>query len=151
MIRSSKILASAKGQTCAARFFGICNGNAETTVWAHLNGAAFGKGMGIKAHDILGFYACSDCHAYYDFGHGRRPLISEEALLECILSAVCESYVRLVNAGIIVIPRDPEPKPRGIRPKAERGPSRPLPGTKASGIRKPMRGRVIDRSTGLEV
>jgi len=31
-----------------------CNGNPETTVFAHLNGAAFGKGKGQKAHDIAG-------------------------------------------------------------------------------------------------
>lgn len=32
MIRSRKVLASAKGQPCAARFPGVCGGNPETTV-----------------------------------------------------------------------------------------------------------------------
>lgn len=134
MIRSRKVLDSARGQPCSARFPGICNGNAETTVWAHLNGAAFGKGMGIKAHDVLGFHACSDCHSYYDVGHGTKAWLDTDTLLSCVLSAVCETWVRLITAGIVVIPLDPErlssDKPTTPRkPRAERakvGKSRPL-------------------------
>jgi len=87
-IRSSKVLRSAKGQPCSARFPGICNGNPETTVWAHLNGSAFGKGMGQKAHDVLGFHACSDCHSYYDIGHGTKAWLDNDTLLTCVLEAV---------------------------------------------------------------
>ena len=39
-----------------------CNGNPETTVLAHLNGA----GMGLKRPDIHGAWACSDCHDVLD-------------------------------------------------------------------------------------
>jgi hypothetical protein len=106
MIRSQKVLRSAKGQPCSARFPGICNGNPETTVWAHLNGGAFGKGMGMKAHDVLGFHACFACHNYLDTGHGTRPILSNDTLLECVLSAVCETYVRLIVAGIVIVPQD---------------------------------------------
>ncbi|MEO9231533.1 MAG: nuclease domain-containing protein [Devosia sp.] len=108
MIRSRKVLDSANGKPCSARFPGICNGNPETTVWAHLNGAAFGKGMGIKAHDVLGFHSCSSCHAYYDVGHGTRPILTTDELLGYILSAVCETWVRLIRDGIIIVPLDPE-------------------------------------------
>jgi hypothetical protein len=107
-IRSNKVLRSAKGQPCAARFPGICCGDDATTVWAHLNGSQFGKGAMIKAHDILGFHACFACHAYYDVGHGTRPILSSEQLLEYVLGAVCETYVRLVRAKIIIVPLDPE-------------------------------------------
>jgi hypothetical protein len=121
-IRSSKVLNSARGQPCAARFPGICNGNPETTVFAHLNGAAFGKGAAVKAHDILGFHACYSCHTYYDTGHGTRPLISTETLLECVLRGVTETWVRLIRAGIIVVPLD-APKPFHERkPKARKPP-----------------------------
>lgn len=120
-IRSTKVLNSARGQPCAMRLPGICNGNPETTVWCHLNGGAFGKGMGQKAHDILGFHGCSDCHRYLDTGHGTRPLVSNDVLLECLLNAVCETYVRLVNAGIVVVPID-TPKPFNDRPVAKRKP-----------------------------
>ncbi|HCE21893.1 MAG TPA: DUF1364 domain-containing protein, partial [Hyphomonas sp.] len=64
MMRSKTITQSARGKPCALRLPGICNGNPETTVWAHVNG--FGKGMGVKTHDLLGFPACSACHAAYD-------------------------------------------------------------------------------------
>lgn len=108
MIRSRKVLNSAKGQPCAARFPGICNSDPATTVWAHLNGAAFGKGMGVKAHDVLGFHACADCHAYYDVGHGTRSRISNDTLIACVLEAVCETWVRLIRANIVIVPLDPE-------------------------------------------
>lgn len=120
-IRSAKVLRSAKGQPCAARFPGICNGNPETTVWAHLNGHAFGKGMGTKAHDVLGFHACSDCHSYYDTGHGTKAWLSDDVLLECVLSAVCETWVRLIREGTIVVPLD-TPKPFHERPAKQRKP-----------------------------
>jgi hypothetical protein len=145
-IRSRKVLDSARGQPCAARFPGICNGNAETTVWAHLNGAAFGKGTSIKAHDVLGFHACFNCHRYYDIGHGTTPYMADEALLGYVLSAVCETWVRLIRSGIVTIPEDaPKPfaerptKPR--KPKAQRrsvGPSRPM----QSQSRLPGKGEV---------
>lgn len=141
MIRSQKVIASAKGAPCSARFPGICNGDPETTVWAHLNGGAYGKGMGVKAHDVLGFDACDRCHAYYDVGHRTSPQISTDTLLECVLGAVCESYVRRIVSGIIIVPLDPERlssdrpvparKPPGQRGKIQSAPmpkvSRPIP------------------------
>lgn len=119
MIRSGKIRNSARGQPCTARFPGICNGNPETTVWCHLNGRRFGKGMGLKAHDVLGFDGCSSCHAYYDTGHGTKPVLSNDTLLECILGAVCESYVRLIRDGLVTVPQD-EPKPPKVKPRKPR-------------------------------
>lgn len=134
MIRSRKVLASAKGAQCTARFPGICNGDPATTVWCHLNGHSFGKGAGIKAHDVCGFAGCSACHAYLDTGHGTKPLISNDTLLECVLSAVCESYVRLIVSGVIIVPLDKEtlsserPVP-ARKPKDQRAPiqSAPMP------------------------
>lgn len=120
-IRSTKVTRSAKGKTCTARFPGICNGNPETTVWAHLNGGAFGKGAARKAHDVLGFHACFDCHSYYDVGHGTRALLDNDTFLECLLEAVCETYVRLIRAGIVVVPID-EPTPLNDRPVKPRKP-----------------------------
>lgn len=121
MIRSRKVLDSAKGQPCAFRFPGICRGGTETTVWAHLNGGRYGKGTGMKAHDILGAHACFWCHAYLDTGHGTSPLLSNEELLECVLGGVTETWVRLIAAGIIVVPLDAE-KPAHERPVPARKP-----------------------------
>lgn len=152
-IRSRKLLDSAKGAPCSIRLPGICNGNPETTVWAHLNGAAFGKGMGKKAHDVLGFHACFDCHRYVDVGHGTKPLMSEAEFSWAILRAVCETYVRVIRAGIVVVPLDPErlssSKPVPIRKPPEQrkavGQSRPMAGTRASGVKKRMDGTVVTR------
>ena len=46
--------------------------NPETVVFAHANGISFGKGMGQKAKDEFGAYACYECHMTYD-GHISRP------------------------------------------------------------------------------
>ena len=57
---------SAKGQPCHIRLDGICNGNPETTVLAHLpDGSGTGK-MGGKSSDIHGVFACSACHDVLD-------------------------------------------------------------------------------------
>jgi hypothetical protein len=61
-VKQTKITKSAKGKDCQVRVMGICNGNNETTVFAHLNGG----GMGRKHSDLHGAYACSDCHAWLD-------------------------------------------------------------------------------------
>ena len=65
----SKLRKSARGRECQIRIPGVCNGNPETTVLAHLNGA----GMGLKRSDIHGAYACSDCHDAVD---GRRGAVT---------------------------------------------------------------------------
>jgi hypothetical protein len=122
-IASQKVINSARGATCALRFPNICGGDPATTVWAHLNGGRFGKGMGIKAHDILGAHACFQCHAYLDTGHGTHPLISSETLLECVLGGVTETWVRLITAGIVIVPQDKVTPmlDRPVKPHKERG------------------------------
>lgn len=121
MIRSQKIIDTARGAECAFRFPGICQGGTETTVWAHLNGAKFGKGAGNKAHDVLGAPACFSCHTYLDVGHGTKPLISTETLLLCVLEAVTGTWVRLIQAGVVSVPQD-KPKPAHERPIPARKP-----------------------------
>ena len=62
MSKQTKYTKSAKGQECQIRLPGVCNFDTETTVLAHLNGG----GMGMKALDIHGAYACSRCHDAVD-------------------------------------------------------------------------------------
>lgn len=62
----SRITESARGVACQIRLYGVCNHDPATTVWAHANGSAAGKGVGMKAPDLLGAYACSACHDAYD-------------------------------------------------------------------------------------
>jgi hypothetical protein len=58
----------ARGRECQVRLSGICNGNPETTVLAHVRLIGI-SGFGIKALDILGAHCCSSCHAYADSHH----------------------------------------------------------------------------------
>lgn len=57
-----KYTRSARGKHCQVRIPGVCNGNPETVVFAHLNGG----GMGAKRLSIHGAYACSACHDVLD-------------------------------------------------------------------------------------
>jgi hypothetical protein len=120
-IRSQKILRSAKGQPCAFRFPGVCQGGTETTVWAHMNGGRFGKGMGMKAHDILGGHACFWCHRYIDGGHFTDPQMTDGEYFEGVLGGVTETLVRLIVAGLVIVPLD-KPKPAHERPVPARKP-----------------------------
>ena len=47
------------------RLEGICDHNPETTVLAHIRMPGI-SGMGIKADDLLGAWACSACHDAID-------------------------------------------------------------------------------------
>ena len=58
----SKYRKAARGRDCQVRIPGVCNGNPETTVLAHLGGA----GMGRKHHDLHGAWCCSSCHDVLD-------------------------------------------------------------------------------------
>ena len=55
----------AQGRECLVRLPGICNHNRETVVLAHVRLAGV-SGMGVKADDLLGAYACSRCHDAID-------------------------------------------------------------------------------------
>ena len=54
----------AKGRPCMVQVPGVCNNSPETTVLAHLNV----PGLNVKAHDLHGAWACSNCHAWLDYG-----------------------------------------------------------------------------------
>lgn len=71
----------AMGRECTVQIFNICNHNPETTVLAHLNGG----GTGTKHHDILGCWACSDCHQWLDGGYVTKGNYNDE--LGCFVPA----------------------------------------------------------------
>ena len=60
-----KLRKEARGRDCMVRLVGICNHNPETTVLAHVRMAGI-SGMGLKADDLLGSWACSSCHDTID-------------------------------------------------------------------------------------
>lgn len=67
---ADKVKASAKGEDCTVRLVGVCSFDPKKTVWSHGRWGAqlgeAGRGMGTKALDLCGAYACTDCDAAYD-------------------------------------------------------------------------------------
>ena len=85
----NKLRRFASGQSCTLRIEGVCNGNPETTVLAHLRGA----GMAVKLNDHLAVHACSRCHEYIDS--------SPPDYWDRIPAALYETLGRLRAAGLI--------------------------------------------------
>lgn len=112
MIRSRVVLDHARGQSCQLQL-DCCTGDTESTVFCHLNSADFGKGMGIKAHDIAGFFGCWRCHGAFDLHtHG----LTDAEIGRAVLRAVVSTWVILVQDGIIKVPID-QPKERKTKPR----------------------------------
>jgi hypothetical protein len=55
----------AKGRECMVRLTGICNHDPNTVVLAHIRMMGI-SGMGLKADDLIGAWACSSCHDAID-------------------------------------------------------------------------------------
>jgi hypothetical protein len=67
----------ANGEDCTVRMFmGACD--PQTVVWAHTNTQADQKGLGYKAHDSQGFFACYRCHSQLDQPSGVSGLSADE-------------------------------------------------------------------------
>lgn len=99
---SSKITKSAKGKECQVRIPGVCSGDSSTVVWAHANGLASGKGIGMKSNDILGAYACQNCHDLYDM---RTPISHTGLTNDKVKLYFLEGHLRslqiLINEGLV--------------------------------------------------
>lgn len=94
-IRSQKIRDAARGEHCTMNG-PTCRYDRETTVFCHLNESFAGKGMGIKAHDIAGFFGCSECHSAYDLGQlGDKYFY--------LLRAVTRTLTRLYEMGLLEV------------------------------------------------
>jgi hypothetical protein len=77
-----------------------CNGNRDTVVWCHSNHSQHGKGVGLKAHDIFGFYGCSGCHQWYD-EISRYRGDPREIRDELFRWAHDRSLLRLLDKGVL--------------------------------------------------
>jgi hypothetical protein len=84
------------------RLPGVCNGNWETTVWAHSNSHEGGKAKGKKLArvDHIGAYACYACHMVLD-GQAKRPDgMTREFVLTRFAAAMRESEEKLRRKGL---------------------------------------------------
>ena len=100
----SKIRESANGMSCQIRLGGVCNHDPATVVWMHANGSAAGKGIGMKSHDLLGAYGCSDCHDVYD-RRKSTSMFTRDQIEIAFHEGHQRSLILLIERGIIVIHR----------------------------------------------
>ena len=131
-IRSRKYLDGSRGQPCTLQITGVCTGDVETTVAAHIRDET--QGRSVKADDISCADSCFACHRVFD-GHGHTPLTSEEWLFYA-LRGLQRTLRNRVERKIVIVPLDPErlsserPVPTR-KPKAERkaipATDRPIP------------------------
>lgn len=96
-MKQSKYTKSARGQECQVRIPGICNGDNQTVVLAHLNGG----GIGTKHLDIHGSYSCSNCHDAID---GRiKTYLNKEKRDLYHLEGVIRTQQIMIKEGILII------------------------------------------------
>jgi hypothetical protein len=93
----SRLRDAARGQDCQVRIPGICNFNPETTVLAHYRLAGT-CGVGIKPIDLLGSWACSDCHNAIDSG---KTGYHREQLDLMHLEGMCRTIQILNKKGLL--------------------------------------------------
>jgi len=94
-IQSRKIREAARGEDCTFRIPGVCNGNPETTVLAHLPDES--HGMARKSDDISAAFACSACHDAID----RRHLVESFPREWYMRRAMIRTWRRLIEKGVI--------------------------------------------------
>lgn len=94
-MKQTKITKSARGKDCQVRVMGVCRGDTETTVFAHLNGG----GMGRKHSDLHGAYACRDCHAWLD-GEYVKDSTREQRDFEH-MQGIIRTQAILLSEGLI--------------------------------------------------
>ncbi len=92
--RSKALLSSALGQPCT-----IC-GACGSTVAAHANRVALGKGTGIKAPDFYTAHLCQVCHDLYD---GRRGHLTKQEKDEMWTIAFLRTVKRWFEQGIVTV------------------------------------------------
>lgn len=100
-MKNSKIRKSARGQDCQIRLENTCNGNPETTVFCHVNGAGVGK----KSLDMFGAYGCSDCHREVDRLPSLNHIVEFEDAIKLLkfYEAVMRTQKLMLEDGLIVI------------------------------------------------
>lgn len=97
MIRSKAITQAARDEICTMGS-PECVGDPARSAWRHSNELEHGKGVGHKAHDLLGFIGCDGCEHWYTFTARQDP---EREIY--FYRACFRSLIRLVDKGIVII------------------------------------------------
>lgn len=96
-----RIRDSANGEECHVRLIGVCNGRTDTTVWSHFPGLDADRGMGLKALDLCGTYACAACHDAVDGRTHNTPGHDRTAVLLAWFHGHLRSLVTLARKGLV--------------------------------------------------
>jgi hypothetical protein len=99
VIRSNKIRQAARGEQCTLQILGCCNGRTETVVFVHFPDES--HGMGLKATDLSGAFACSGCHDAVDRRTRSQEL--EDSRDWCLRRAQTRTLARLVELEVVRI------------------------------------------------
>lgn len=115
---SKRLRDSARGQPCMFRIPYVCNHDPDTTVFCHVPDES--KGMGNKAHDFLGAFGCSECHAAMDlksvFSVGLRNTYWLDAMRRQLTWWVEHGYITIPETQARAKPLTKVvPRPEGLR------------------------------------
>lgn len=89
----------ARGRGCTVRIPGVCNFNSETVVLAHIRVAGV-SGMGLKSPDLLGAWACSNCHDEID-GRTHTSGLSRDELRLAHYDGMARTIMQLHKEGVV--------------------------------------------------
>jgi hypothetical protein len=94
--QATDLRAEAAGRMCQVRIPGVCQAREDDCVLAHLQYPAGVRGMGQKAPDLLGAWACSACHNEVD----RRTTHCERDFVRtCMYEGVIRTQRILILEG----------------------------------------------------
>lgn len=96
--RNPHLLSMARGRPCLLRT-AVCNFDNSTTVAAHSNLLAHGKGRGRKADDCFSVWACARCHAWLDSSYSADFSDKEEAFMLALIAQVDEWKAISISAA----------------------------------------------------
>lgn len=89
----------ARDKPCFVRIPGVCNGDPNTTVLAHIRRANT-AGTGQKPPDICAVWSCSCCHDAID---RRRRDVPIEAINDYLLDALCRQLAWYDKHEVITV------------------------------------------------
>lgn len=95
--RNPHLLSMARGRPCLLRT-AVCNFDNSTTVAAHSNLLAHGKGRGRKADDCFSVWACARCHAWLDGSYSADFSDKEQAFMVALVAQVDEWKAIAISA-----------------------------------------------------
>lgn len=100
-IRSQKLRRSAQGVPCTVQIPGVCIGNPQTSVLAHLPDES--HGIARKADDFCACIACAACHDVIDRRGSAWKQISDEDREFYLRRALVRTWRYWIQVGLVKV------------------------------------------------